>query len=103
MEKSYHRRTSKTYDTTTHATSSPSPDVGIQISPSSTINTYTTNPNPNNGRPGQPMQAARLATYPNYSISSLECNDIHLQSTKTLTKEQTHVSIEYLNEEVPNE
>jgi hypothetical protein len=60
-------------------------------------------PNPNNGRPGQPTQVVGLATYPTYSISSLDCNDIHLRSRKTLTKDQPHISIEYLNEEVPNE
>jgi 16S rRNA G966 N2-methylase RsmD len=42
-------------------------------------------------------------TYPTYSISSLEYNYIHLRSGKTLTKDQPHISIEELNEEVPSE
>jgi hypothetical protein len=59
--------------------------------------------NPNNERPCQPMQVDGLALYPTYSISSLDCNDIHLRSGKTLTKDQPHISIEYLNEDVKNE
>ena len=57
-------------------------------------------PNPNNGRPSQPTQVFGLSTYPTYSISSLDCNYIHLLSMKTLTKDQPHTHIEYLNEDV---
>jgi hypothetical protein len=55
------------------------------------------------GRPAQPTQASRLSTYPTYSISSLNFHDIHIQSWKTLTKDQTPIHIEYLNEDVWNE
>ena len=61
------------------------------------------NPNPNNGRPTQPTQVVGLVTYPDYSISSMNYNDIHLRSRKTLTKEKHRISIEYLNEDVQNE
>jgi hypothetical protein len=57
----------------------------------------------NNGRIFQPTQAIGLATYPNDSISSLECNDIHLRSWKKITKDQPHIIIEDLNEDVQNE
>jgi hypothetical protein len=63
-------------------------------------------PNPNNGRPSQLEQVVGLATYltyPTYSISSLDCNNIHLRYGKTLTKDQPRTSIEYLYEEVPSE
>jgi hypothetical protein len=49
------------------------------------------------------LQDDGLATYPTYSISSLECNDIHLRSQKTLTKDQPRISVEYLHEDVPNQ
>jgi hypothetical protein len=42
-------------------------------------------------------------TYPTCSISSLECNDIHLRFEKTITKDQLIVNIEDLNEDVQNE
>jgi hypothetical protein len=60
-------------------------------------------PNPNNGRPSPTNTSCRLVAYPTYSISSLDCNDIHLQSGKTLTKDQPPIHIEYLNEDVHNE
>lgn len=60
-------------------------------------------PNPNNERLGQPLQVVGLSTYLTYSISSMECDDIHLQSWKTLTKDQPRISIEDLNEDLKNE
>jgi hypothetical protein len=59
-------------------------------------------PNPNNESPGQPMQVYRLATFPAYSISSLDCNDIHLRSGRKITKYQPLVTIEYINEDIQN-
>jgi hypothetical protein len=59
-------------------------------------------PNPNNGSSGQPMQVVGLATFLTYSISSLDCNDIHLRSGRTITKYQPHVTIEYINEDIQN-
>jgi len=49
------------------------------------------------------VQVVGLAAYPTYSISSLDCYDIHLRSEKTLTKYQPRISIEDLNEKVPSE
>jgi hypothetical protein len=60
-------------------------------------------PNPNNGSPSQPTQDDGISTYPSYSISCLDCNDVHLRSRKNLTQDQPLISIEDLNEEVPNE
>jgi hypothetical protein len=42
MEKFYYRRTSTTYDTTTHENPPSSPDVDIQIHPSLITTTYKT-------------------------------------------------------------
>jgi hypothetical protein len=60
-------------------------------------------PNPNNGRPTQPVQDVILATYPTCSISSLDCNVIHLRYRKTLTKDHPCINIEDLNEEALGE
>jgi hypothetical protein len=49
------------------------------------------------------VQFVGIVTYPTYSIPSMNYNDIQLRYGKTLTKEQPHIRIEYLNEEVPSE
>jgi hypothetical protein len=57
-------------------------------------------PKPNNIGLGQPMQATRIASYLTYSISSMECNYIHLRYGKRLTKDQPRIHVEYFNEDV---
>jgi hypothetical protein len=52
---------------------------------------------------GPLRQASRLDAYSTHYISSMDCNDIHLLSMKTLNKDQPPINIEDLNEDVQND